>query len=250
MSAKPQDAHAFAKVSQQLLAGDDPQAVLRAVVDLAVHTIGPCDYAGISLRHGGGLVDTPAMTDPIVGEADSLQYQLGQGPCLDALSLAESYVIQDLHVEDRWPRWAPGAAALGLRSVLSVRLQTADRVVGGLNLYSAKPYAFTEDDVVTGHIYAIHASTAIRQTQDKHGLRIALTTRHQIGIAQGLLMAHYDIDEDAAFEVLRRISSHHNVKLRDVAAAVQDHRGRMRELAWLTSRDEGPAPRPEPRRAS
>jgi hypothetical protein len=60
-----------------------------------------------------------------------------------------------------------------------------------------------------------------------------LSTRHHIGIAQGLLMAHFDIAADTAFQVLRRISSHHNIKLREVALTVIDYRGRMNELPWF-----------------
>jgi GAF domain-containing protein len=231
----PLDAEVFAKLSQRLLAGQDAPTVLRDVVELAVQTIEPCDFAGISMRYGRSQVGTAAMTDPVVARADTLQYTLGEGPCLDALYIDDVYVIEDLQVEDRWPNWAPAAAELGLASVLSVRLETPDRVVGGLNLYSAQPYGYREDDVVTAQVYAMHAGSAIRQTQDKDGLRVALSTRHQIGIAQGLLMARYEVPPETAFQVLRRISSHENVKIRVVAAAVMEHQGRLGDLPWRSA---------------
>ena len=46
----------------------------------------------------------------------------------------------------------------------------------------------------------------------------AIETRTVIGQAIGIVMERYDLDEDRAFSVLRRISSHENTKLRDVAA--------------------------------
>jgi AmiR/NasT family two-component response regulator len=49
-------------------------------------------------------------------------------------------------------------------------------------------------------------------------LRLAVTARHAIGLAQGLLMYRYKLDADAAFAVMVRLSSHQNVKLRDIAA--------------------------------
>jgi AmiR/NasT family two-component response regulator len=52
------------------------------------------------------------------------------------------------------------------------------------------------------------------------GLRTAMRSRHLIGIAQGMLMERHGLSQDAAFEVLRRYSQIHNVKLRDVAAEV------------------------------
>jgi len=229
------DAEAFAKLSQRLLAGQDAPAVLRDVVELAVETIQPCDYAGISMRYAGSQVGTAAMSHPLVATADTLQYTLREGPCLDAIYVNDVYVIEDMHAEDRWPNWAPAAAELGIGSVLSVRLETPDRVVGGLNLYSRQPYGYREDDVVTAQIYAMHAGSAIRQTQDKDGLQVALSTRHQIGIAQGLIMAQYDVTAETAFQVLRRISSHENVKIRTVAAAVVEHAGRLSDLPWRSA---------------
>ena len=49
------------------------------------------------------------------------------------------------------------------------------------------------------------------------GLNTALDTRKLIGQAQGILMERYHLDEARAFEVLRRYSQDHNVKLRQVA---------------------------------
>ena len=47
-----------------------------------------------------------------------------------------------------------------------------------------------------------------------------MLSRHQIGIAQGILMATYGLTVDQAFDVLRRYSSHRNIKLREVAEQV------------------------------
>lgn len=228
----PLDATRFAHLTQRLLADDDAQATLQRVVDLAVKTIDSCDYAGVSIRHGRSELDTPAWTDEIAIRSDQLQYELGEGPCVDAVWVDDLYVIDDLRSETRWPRWAPAAVDLGLRSVLSIRLSTEATVVGGLNLYARDVAAYVEDDVLTAHVYGLHASAAIRQTQQSDGLRVALRTRHLIGMAQGVLIARLGLDEEQAFQYLRRISQDHNVKLRDVATTVVAHRGSLAELAW------------------
>ncbi len=51
-------------------------------------------------------------------------------------------------------------------------------------------------------------------------LRTALATNRRIGMAIGILMSLRKIGEDEAFELLRRASSHRNVKLRLVAEDV------------------------------
>ena len=72
---------------------------------------------------------------------------------------------------------------------------------------------------------ARHASVALAASRDLEGLRKAVDARKLIGIAMGLLMERYGIDADRAFDVLRRYSQQHNVKLRDVARLVVDQRG-------------------------
>ncbi len=51
-------------------------------------------------------------------------------------------------------------------------------------------------------------------------LRTALESRERIGIAKGMLMARYGLNEDQAFAFLSRTSQDRNVKLRDVAGQV------------------------------
>jgi AmiR/NasT family two-component response regulator len=48
-------------------------------------------------------------------------------------------------------------------------------------------------------------------------LTVALHSRETIAVAVGLLMYRYRLDKGAAFNVLRRLSSHGQRKLRDVA---------------------------------
>lgn len=213
----PQD---FAEIAQQLLASTGERPTVRRVVELAVDTVPACHYAGVSLRHGNGHVDTPACTHDVVAKADALQYELQEGPCLDAIRADELYVVENLVTDARWPSWGPQAAALGFASIVSVRLSTPQNVVGALNLYSRQVHAFDDEAVLIANVYAVHAANALWATQEVEGLRTAMRSRHLIGIAQGKLMERHGLSEDAAFEVLRRYSQIHNVKLRDLAAEV------------------------------
>lgn len=218
----------FAAIAQQLMAPTGERPTVRRVVELAVETVPSCHYAGVSLRHGNGRVDTPACTDDLVAKADALQYELQEGPCLDAIRADELYVVEDLESDERWPSWGPQAAALGFASIVSVRLSTPHGVVGALNLYSRKAGAFDDDAVLIAYVYAVHAANALWATQELEGLRVAMRSRHLIGLAQGMLMERHGLSEDAAFEVLRRYSQIHNVKLRDVAAEVVGQAGTSR----------------------
>lgn len=49
------------------------------------------------------------------------------------------------------------------------------------------------------------------------GLEYRLATQPVIEQSKGILMGHFGIDPDAAFDVLRRWSSHTNLKVRDIS---------------------------------
>jgi transcriptional regulator with GAF, ATPase, and Fis domain len=221
----------FAQIAEQLALEPVLELTLQKVAELALDTVPGCDFVGVSIREGKGKVTTPAATDAIAEQADNLQYELGEGPCLGAVWEGDQNLIEDMSSEKRWPHWAPLAADLGIRSVLSTRLATGANVVGALNLYSLSPHAFSSDSAITAHIYATHASAALTLKTKIVGLGTALQTRHAIGVAQGLLMLRYGLNEEKAFQVMSRLSSHQNIKLRDIAARVIDEFTRTGTLA-------------------
>lgn len=216
---------AIARISHELLAEPEELPTLERVATMAVETIDGCDYCGVSIRRGRGRVETPAATHSVVEQCDELQYELSEGPCLDAIWVEDVYVVDDMSTDKRWPNWCPRAAALGIGSILSVRMSTPSATLGGLNMYAAKPHAFTTTDVDVAHIYAANAAAALGAAQQVTGLRTALNTRHLIGVAQGILIQRYGLSLDRSFEVLRRYSSQQNVKLREVANLVVERGG-------------------------
>jgi GAF domain-containing protein len=147
-----------------------------------------------------------------------LQYELGEGPCPDAIWHYDTVISANLAEEDRWTKWAPRVAAeLGVCSMLCLRLFTSTELVGGLNLYSTEMDAFDEDDAYTGTYLAAQIAVAAAETQQQDGLRIGALHRTLIGQAQGILMERYNIDAEEAFNVMRRVSQDNSIKLIRVA---------------------------------
>ena len=54
------------------------------------------------------------------------------------------------------------------------------------------------------------------------GLKAALASRTVIGIALGVIIERDHVTEPEAFQLLKRMSQHTNVKLRDVAAQIAE----------------------------
>jgi GAF domain-containing protein len=183
-----------------------------------------CDEAGVMLVHARNQIETAAATSQRVGESHNLQIVHDEGPCLDAIEGEGQFLSDDVGNDPRWQKWGPAVAALGMRSVLSLRLETKARRYGSLNLYAERVGAFDQNDLAVATIFVRHAAVALANAHNEEGLQVAIDARKLIGQAQGILMERYDLDPDRAFEFLRRQSQAHNVKLRYVAEWVVDHR--------------------------
>lgn len=207
----------------QLHGEPDVAATLSQVVSLAARTL-DADMCGVMLVHRGRRVETAAVTHELVTEADRLQCEFDEGPCLEVMDAHSTFIIDDTTRDARWQRWCAAVSELGIRSVLSVRLYTRQGTIGTLNAYSVQPRRFDLDDAAVGAIFAGHASIALSSAQTESGLREAMDGRHVIGIAQGILMERFDLTADQAFAVLRRYSQDRNTKLRGVAQRVVETR--------------------------
>ena len=217
----------FSETARILFAAGSVTDTLAQVVETAVATIEGCDFAGLSLVEKE-VITTPVHTDPLVKEVDALQQQLGEGPCLDAISQRLIFYVDDLCDDARWPYFGPQASAAGIRSVLALPLVTNGRL-GALNLYARYPAAFGVVDRAKGVLLASLAGLALsaaRSHEDEErrsdNLHLALGTREVIGQAQGILMERERITPGQAFDILRHASQHLNRKLRDVAQDLVD----------------------------
>jgi GAF domain-containing protein len=219
------DARAFAELARELAAQPDEVVTFEQVVKRALEVVPGCTRAGVTLRTRRGRLESAATSDDLVATCDELQYELGEGPCLEAVTDDFSYVSNDLATDDRWPRWGPRAAQLGVGSVIAVQLTDTTNVLGALNMYGDGPRAFSTNDVDLAITYGIHATTAMRTARLVTGLESALRSRHEIGLAQGILMQKFRLTPDRSFEALRRVSNDRNVPLRDLARQVVEHGG-------------------------
>jgi len=210
-------AEKLAEVAREL-ASEDVEHTLEKAERLAVDVVGACDAAGVTVVREK-QVETPLHTEELARRGDELQHQLGEGPCLDAITADDLIVSRDLATEQRWPKWAPAVVEeLGLRSLMCVQLFTSEQTVGALNMYSRQPDAFDEKvDRPEAQALAAHIAVALASAQEVEGLNIALTSRTVIGQAEGILMERFGLSAERAFQVLQRVSSHTNTKLRAVA---------------------------------
>ncbi|MFL6122662.1 ANTAR domain-containing protein [Actinophytocola sp.] len=219
----------FASLTRALLGVTSVAEALERVVLAARESVPPANLVSVTLRSPDGAFHTPVETDPLATELDQLQYEFGEGACVEAArpdgpAMALS---TELAADPRWPRFGTGAAERGFHSLLSTALLPdvqAPRLSGALNVYSRRPEAFTPRDRDVLLLFGTHASLALARTEavtrselEAEQLRQAVNSRDVIGQAKGILMAKRRLSAAEAFDVLRRTSQDNNIKLRDLA---------------------------------
>ena len=215
----------FAALAAELQQEPDEALTSRAIVTRLRELVPEADKVSLTIRTPRNLHKTLASSDPVAEEADALQYEVGEGPCLAIADTGGWLRSGDVGIDPRWPTWGPRAADLGIASLLAVAVTDPDVPLGALNLYSARPGAFADRDLVDlALVYAVHATTALSSARRASTLETAVSSRHVIGMAQGIAMERYGIDRHQSFELLRRLSSTTNVKLRDVADHIVETR--------------------------
>jgi hypothetical protein len=143
--------------------------------------------------------------------------------------------IDDLTSEGRWPRWASAAAALGIGSMLGLKLDLIGQSSSAsLNLFSGQRHGFDATDLAIASIFARHAAQALASARAEEGLRAMARSRQTIGVAQGILIQRFGLTLDQSFELLRRYSQVHNTKLARLAE-------RLVESGGISSSDDSDA---------
>lgn len=213
----------FSQMALELHDEPNAESTVQRIAEYARIAVG-CDDAGIMLVHARKQIETASATSPRVVQSHDLQIVHDEGPCLDAIDGDGVYLVTDTSSDPRWRQWGPAVHEIGLKSAVSVRLETRDRRYGSLNLYSFETDAFDEDDVAVATIFSRHASVALAAAHNEDGLQVAIDARKLIGQAQGILMERFDIDDERAFTFMRRQSQHRNQKLRDIAAWIVKNR--------------------------
>lgn len=211
---------ALTSAAKEIHAASGMDETLDAIVRSARHSLPGIDHIGITVGHADGRLETLANTDEKVLDFDRLQYEAGEGPCIYAAAAEVVVRVEKARHEQRWPGFIPGAVAVGLQSMMGVRLHVDDIEMAALNLYSTSQETLHDDLEDYAELFATYASLALGRARREDQLTDALVSRRVIGQATGIVMERYTVNEPTAFRYLTRISNDTNTRLRDLAAQV------------------------------
>jgi GAF domain-containing protein len=225
----------FARMTGLLLSTETVAAALGLLSSLAQETVPGSTGAGISLIDDHRR-SSSGSTDERVRQADDLQYELDEGPCLTAAADRHLVRIDDLTSDGRWPRWSQAAAQLGLRAAMSAPIVAADTSLGAIKVYAERPGTFDARSEQLLSMFSAQAALLVANARTREqaqrlsdDMRRAIQGRDTINVAKGVLMERHGVTEDAAFGILLARSAPDGATLAQAAGSIVGsavHRGR------------------------
>ena len=216
------------------LDGNAPSALDRlcaaAVTLMALHG------AGISLMVDGELRGTAGASGDGVAVIQELQFELGEGPCVDAWRTMEPVLEPDLAAPTvvRWPTFAGRGVAAGVLSVFAFPVHLGAIRVGVLVLYRDRVGGLDTDAMAYGLVLADLASWVILGLQSgapPEALHELLSSEPphwaEVHQATGIVAVQLDVGLDEAFVRLRAHAYADGRPLREVASDVVARRLRL-----------------------
>jgi hypothetical protein len=219
----------FSALAEIIYHGSESSHIYAAICVAATLVVNGCDHASLLVRRDGRYV-TVGASDGIAQRIDDMERLAGDGPCVDAIEEGAPQIESDLTTPNQWPQLAARMIAeTPVRGAMGFRILVDKRKTGALNLFSDTPGVFNTESAGQAIVLASFASVAINavvQGEDVSTLRRGLLSNREIGKAVGMLMMLHGVDEQNAFDILRRYSQDLNIKLADVARSVIESRGK------------------------
>ncbi len=124
--------------------------------------------AGISMVTATGNRGVVCATDEVSARIEELQFTLGEGVCVEAVTSGAPVMVADLHgpggaAAERWPAFMEGVAAAGVRAIFALPLRVGVVSVGALDLYRDVPGTLTADQLSAALTAADAAAAALLQ---------------------------------------------------------------------------------------
>jgi len=220
-------ADAFVEIADTLVDDFDVIEFLETVTSRSAQ-MSRASAGGLLLADPHGRLQFMAASQESVKLLELFQLQNDEGPCLDCFHSGSPVVNTDLtQAQERWPLFAPRAAAAGFRSVHAFPLRHRRNVIGALNLFSSDTGTLEPQEIKIVQALADVATIGLLQERTIRGqdilteqLQGALNTRITIEQAKGALARTHGIGVDAAFDLMRGYARRNHYLLSEVAQTI------------------------------
>lgn len=111
----------------------------------------------------------------------------------------------------------------GLRSLLSIPLKVKEKIIGVLNIYTAKLHTFSKSEIEVLTAVANQASIVIENSRliiKTKVIQEELESRKLVERAKGILMKDQGLSEDEAFKKIQKTAMNLRRQMKDIAEAI------------------------------
>jgi len=215
----------------------DPGGVVETqrLCDVCVEVTGATG-AGIMLMSGDIPRGSVCTSDAVSTLIEQLQYELGEGPCVDAYHLDRPVSEPDLAdaATSRWPAFTGPVVDAGARAVFGFPLQVGAVRLGALNLYFDTPGSLTDEQHADAMLLAGIVAQALMLLQAgappgavATELEANADFQYVVHQASGMVAAQLEVTIGQALIRLRAHAFGNDRPLTDVARDVVDRRLRF-----------------------
>ncbi len=216
------------------LATDDGSDALTRLCALSLDLLS-MDGAGIAVFDGNEHRGALAVSDERFARIDDLQFQLGEGPSIDASNSSRPVLEPDLaRASTQWPAFVDAALAAGVRAHFSFPLEMGAARLGVLSLYRQAPSDLDERDLADALSLAriavqlvLDQQAGITPGELPGRLPEILHHRMRVHQATGMIAAQLDSDVVTALGRLRAHAWANELSVETVAEAVVERRLRF-----------------------
>ena len=129
----------------------------------------PISGVGLALMTDSGQQGVLAASDRSARLIEDLQFELGEGPCLDASRSRTPVLLPDLarNAASRWPAFGPAALDAGIAAMFALPLQVGAIRLGVLDLYRNITGPLEDDQLAQALTYADAAIVTLLHLQDQ-----------------------------------------------------------------------------------
>lgn len=192
--------------------------------------------AGIMLMSGDVPRGSVCTTDAVSALIEQLQYDLGEGPCVDAYHQDRPVSEPDLAnaSSGRWPAFTGPVVDAGARAVFGFPLQVGVVRLGALNLYCDRPGRLDDDRHADAMLMARLVAQALMLLQAgapegmlASELEANADFQYVVHQASGMVAAQLEVTVAQALIRLRAYAFGNDRPLSEVARDVVDRRLRF-----------------------
>ncbi|WP_344059853.1 GAF and ANTAR domain-containing protein [Microbacterium pumilum] len=175
--------------------------------------------------------ETISATDALAARLDEVQFDLGEGPCWEAMRLAKPVAESAFQSAgpERWPAFAAAVRDEPVSSVFAFPLIVGPLRLGAVDLYSADPVALdASDNRRAATLAEVIGRQVLRGALGSPAVADSLDvnprSRRTIHQATGIVLAQLGMSADDALLIIQGHAFATNQPMMDVAAEIVDGR--------------------------